>query len=321
MNEFIDLLAIAPWVLCPSVAFIALIFGSFQVLKRLAPAGASLLAVPPDWDSWATTHKGYLERRGGRLSLRCTLHGQHFELELPDSGGVTRATLTLDPPPQWVEGPIAPGVVLGPGWIQVDTLRLRTRWDHACRIDLRVRVDGVLALVERICQGLNRHARRLAQDHLKLQDHGFIPQVNMAPIARARALLAWSPRGGEPPPNPGTILETWTCSGDAVALSNRGWIVELAVDSVTSTCFEVQSGPGGGLGLSVVDMLLHTQGSPPTSLKDPALAEDLLWLLHGHKGTLNERHLRVWLAPGELGEGLDRAGRTRAAMGGNATAE
>ncbi len=321
MNEFVDLLAIAPWLVCPSAALIALVFGSFQILKRLGRVGGGLLAVAPDWDHWARIHKGYLERRGGRLSLRCTLHGQHFELDLPDSGGVTRATLTLDPPPQWVEGPIAPGVVLGAEWLQIDALRLPTRWDHACRIALRVRVDTVLALVERICQSLNQHTRRLAQDHLKLGETGATPEVNTAPIARARALLAWSPEGRTPPPKPGRILETWTRAGDAVALSSRGWIVELNLDSVTSTRFEIQSGAGGGLGLSVVDMLLRTQGSPPDALKDPALAEDLLWLLHGHEGTMNERHLRVWLAPGELGEGLDRADRVRAAMQGDATAE
>ena len=319
MNEFVDLLALAPWVICPSLGLLALIFGSFKVLRGLGHATSGFFAVPPDWEHWAQLHKGYVERGGGRLSLRCTLDGQHFELDLPDAGGRVRAQLSLDPPPAWVEGRLSERISLGPDWIQLGTQRAPVTWDHACRVQLHMRVDALLGEVEQICASLGRLHERLDQDHAALQQHAFTPEAKLGPRARAQALLVWTPNRAVPPPNPGKILSSWTTGADALALSSRGWVLELAV--VASTSFEISAGPGGGLGLSVVDMLLCTQGAPPPTLKDPALAEDLLWLLHGHSGTLNHRHLRVWLAPGELGEGLKRARHVLHTLGGSATAE
>ncbi len=318
-NEFVDILALAPWLLCPSLALLALIFGTFKVLQRLGHATSGFFAVPPDWEHWAQLHKGYVERRSGRLTLRCTLHGQHFELELPDGGGRVRAQLSLDPAPTWVEGAISERITLGPTWLQLGQQRAPVSWDHACRVQLHMRVDALMAEVEQICKGLGQLQASLDQDRRALAAEHYSLQAKPGPKARAQALLVWSPTGREPPPNPGKILNSWTSGADALALSSRGWILELAV--VASGDFEISVGPGGGLGLSVVDMLLSTQGAPPQVLKDPALAEDLLWLLHGHPGTLNQRHLRVWLAPGELEEGLNRARYIVRAMGGTATAE
>jgi hypothetical protein len=179
--------------------------------------------------------------------------------------------------------------------------------------------------IEALCLALGDLEASLDQDRLALSQKHFVPQTKVGPRARAQALLVWSPSAAEPPPNPGKILGSWTSGSDALALSSRGWILELAV--VASTAFEIAAGtestasPEGGLGLSVVDMLLNTRGAPPDLLKDPALAEDLLWLLHGHPGTLNQSHLRVWLGPGDLAEGLRRAEHIRAAMRGSATAE
>lgn len=324
-NEFFDWLTFAPWVLCPSLILIGVVFGAYKVMQRLGRASVGFFAVPPDWEHWAQSHKGYVERRGVRLALRCTLEGQHFELELPDLGGKVRAQLTLDPPPEWIEGQINEQVVLGPQWIRVNTQRFPVTWDHACRVEVNVRVDALIEVVELICAALSQLQMRLEEDRNALSEMGFTPQAQAGPRARAQALLVWSPSAAEPPPNPGKILDSWTRGSDALALSSRGWILELAV--VASTVFEIavdpesSASPDGGLGLSVVDMLLRTQGTPPKPLKDPALAEDLLWLLHGHPGALNQRHLRVWLAPGELAEGLKRAEHVRSALKGSATAE
>ena len=318
-NEFVDILAIAPWVLCPSLALLGLLYAAFRVLKGLGHATSGFFAVPPDWEHWAQTHKGYVERRGGRLALRCTLPGQHFELDLPDGSGRVRAQLSLDPPPSWVEGRISERISLGPTWVQLGALRAPVTWDHACRVQLHMRVDTLLGEVEQLCAGLFRLQERLDQDREDLAHQGFAPQSLPGPKARAQALLVWSPSTVEPPPNPGKILSVWASGPDALALSSRGWILELAV--VASTEFEISAGTGGGLGVSVVDMLLRTQGTPPPALKDPALAEDLLWLLHGHPGTLNHRHLRVWLVPGELGEGMARARRVLRTFQGSATPE
>lgn len=319
-SEFFDLLAIAPWLLCPSLVLVALVYASFKVFKGLGHATAGYFAVPPDWAHWAKGHKGYVERSGGRLCLRCTLEGQHFELELADGAGVQSATLSLDPPPLWIEGQLSARLTLGPGWIQLGIQRAKVRWDQSrCTIHLSMRVDELLGAVEEICQALGGLQRRLDQDRAELARQGFTPEAKVGPRARAQALLVWSPNNQTPPPNPGKILAAWARGSDALALSSRGWILEL--NTGTSTEFEISEGAGGGLGLSVVDMLLRTQGAPPPPLKDPALAEDLLWLLHGHRGAINHRHLRVWLDPGELGEGLVRAHRVRGATRGPATDE
>ncbi|MFT5582972.1 MAG: hypothetical protein ACI9VR_000549 [Cognaticolwellia sp.] len=324
-NEFVDILALAPWLLCPTLVLLGLIFGAVKVLQGLGHVTSGFFAVPPDWAHWAETHKGYVERRAGRLSLRCTLSGQHFELDLPESGGHVRAQLTLDPPPLWVAGQLSDRISLGPDWIQLGKLRAVVTWDHACRVQLNMRVDQLMEEVEQLCTALGELQGRLDQDREALSLQHFTPQTKPAPRARAQALLVWTPSGAEPPPSPGKILGSWTRGSDALALSSRGWVLELAV--LASTAFEIArtqqstGGQRGGLGLSVVDMLLSTQGAPPASLRDPALAEDLLWLLHGHPGALNQQRLRVWLAPGELAEGLKRAENVRRTLTGPATAE
>jgi len=316
MNQAIfDLLAIAPWVLCPSLVLLGLSLGVLQVLRGLGHVTSGFFALAPDWEHWAQGHKGYVERQGGRISLRCTLSGQHFELELPDGGGQVHAQLTLDPPPLWIQGNLSDRTTLGPDWIQVGELRAPVTWDHACRVQLRIRVDQLMGAVEEICTALCELEKRLTQDRLALSAQHFTPQ----PKPNPRAPLACSPNGAEPTPNPGAVLSSWASGADRLALSSFGWGLELSV--VSRTAFEITEGAGGGLGQSVVDMLLCTQGTPPKILKDPILAQDLLWLLHGHPGTLNQQHLRVWLAPGELGEGIERAMHIRDAMSRSASPE
>ena len=307
-QEFSNLLAIAPWVLCPSLVLLGLSLGAFKVLRGLGHVTSGFFALAPDWEHWAQGHKGYVERQEGRISLRCTLSGQHFELDLPEGGGQVHAQLSLDPPPPWIQGQLSDRITLGPDWIQVGKLRAPVTWDHACRVQLRIRVDQLMGEVEEICTALCELEKRLTQDRLALSAQHFTPQAKPSP----RALLGCRPSGMEPPPNPRKLLGSWASGSDVLALSSLGWGLELSV--VAWTAFEITAGAGGGLGQSVVDMLLCTQGAPPKTLKDPALAQDLLWLLHGHPGTLNQQHLRVWLAPGELGEGIERALHVRDAM-------